>query len=159
MIEQFMIAANVAVAALARRKKLPFVYRVHAQPDPEKLKILADLARSLGMKTALPEEISKIQWRSLMEEAGKPLMPVWFPTDCSALWQRRCTVTIPWGIMDWRWRTIAILPRLYGAIPTWPYIGFCPMCWHTPLEPPCLNAMKAFPPRLRMNPLPAKFGR
>ena len=69
MIEQFMIAANVAVAALARRKKLPFVYRVHAQPDPEKLKILADLARSLGMKTALPEEISKIQWRSLMEEA------------------------------------------------------------------------------------------
>lgn len=37
MIEQFMIAANVAVAALARRKKLPFIYRVHDRPDPGKV--------------------------------------------------------------------------------------------------------------------------
>ena len=70
MIEQFMIAANVAVAALARRKKLPFVYRVHDQPDPEKLEVLAELAQSLGLKTRLPqEETPQKTWRSLMEEA------------------------------------------------------------------------------------------
>lgn len=70
MIEQFMIAANVAVASLARRKKLPFIYRVHGEPDPEKLTILADLARSLGMKAmSLEEEIPQKKWRSLMEEA------------------------------------------------------------------------------------------
>lgn len=70
MIEQFMIAANVAVAALARRKKLPFIYRVHDRPDPEKLEVLAELAHSLGLKTRLPQEdVSQKKWRSLMEEA------------------------------------------------------------------------------------------
>ena len=48
MIEQFMIAANVAVAALARRKKLPFIYRVHERPNPEKLALLMETTRALG---------------------------------------------------------------------------------------------------------------
>lgn len=70
MIEQFMIAANEQVAAFARKKRLPFIYRVHEQPDPEKLELLADTARVLGLKTQLPrEEVSQMALRDLMEEA------------------------------------------------------------------------------------------
>lgn len=70
MIEQFMIAANEAVAALARRKKLPFVYRVHENPSPEKLALLLDAARLLGLKTPLPTaEPAQTALRELLEEA------------------------------------------------------------------------------------------
>lgn len=70
MIEQFMIAANVAVATLARQKKLPFVYRVHEHPNMEKLALLADTARLLGFKTVLKtEELPQSALRALMEEA------------------------------------------------------------------------------------------
>ena len=48
MIEQFMIAANIACAVFARQNKLPFVYRVHEQPSPEKLADLELLAVRLG---------------------------------------------------------------------------------------------------------------
>lgn len=37
MIEEFMLLANSSAAALARRLKLPFVYRVHEAPDPERI--------------------------------------------------------------------------------------------------------------------------
>ena len=52
MIEQFMIAANVAAARLAKRAQLPFVYRVHESPDPEALERVAKLLRVLGIHTA-----------------------------------------------------------------------------------------------------------
>jgi len=48
MIEQFMIVANIACAVFARQNKLPFVYRVHEQPSPEKLTDLEALAVRLG---------------------------------------------------------------------------------------------------------------
>jgi len=37
LIEEFMLAANEAVARLTRTHKLPSLYRVHDDPDPEKL--------------------------------------------------------------------------------------------------------------------------
>lgn len=37
LIEEFMLAANEAVARLTRTKSLPSLYRVHDEPDPEKL--------------------------------------------------------------------------------------------------------------------------
>ncbi len=70
LIEQFMIAANVAVAAYAREKKLPFVYRVHEHPSAEKLALLMETARTLGLKTSLKtEELPPTALRALMEEA------------------------------------------------------------------------------------------
>ncbi|HIW74226.1 MAG TPA: ribonuclease R [Firmicutes bacterium] len=67
MIEQFMIAANVAVAAYARRHGLPFVYRVHDQPDPTKLQVLSETAMRLGLKTVRLS--TQLDLRELMEEA------------------------------------------------------------------------------------------
>lgn len=37
LIEEFMLAANEAVAHVTRAHKLPSLYRVHDEPDPEKL--------------------------------------------------------------------------------------------------------------------------
>ena len=67
MIEQFMIAANVAVADFARRQGIPFIYRVHDRPNEEKLAVLGEIAGRLGFKTRefkLPADL-----RDLMEEA------------------------------------------------------------------------------------------
>ena len=49
LIEDFMLAANETVAALARNTELPFVYRVHEDPDPEKLLALEAFLGSLDM--------------------------------------------------------------------------------------------------------------
>ena len=52
LIEDFMIAANVAAAQALISAKRPCVFRVHDQPDPEKAEGLHDLATAVGAKLA-----------------------------------------------------------------------------------------------------------
>lgn len=52
MIEQLMIAANRAAAMLGRENKLPFVYRVHEQPDPDRVDSLRELVSAIGLNAA-----------------------------------------------------------------------------------------------------------
>ena len=74
MIEQFMIAANTAAAMLARRVRLPFVYRVHESPDPDALERAAMLLRILGVDSRRicgspkPADIDRV----LSDVKGKP---------------------------------------------------------------------------------------
>ena len=49
LIEQFMLAANEAVATLLSEKGLPCVYRVHEAPRPEKLAEFVTFAQNLGL--------------------------------------------------------------------------------------------------------------
>lgn len=49
MIEEFMLLANEAVARFFTRKKLPTIYRIHDNPDPLKLEIFAEVARTFGL--------------------------------------------------------------------------------------------------------------
>ncbi len=49
LIEECMIAANVAVATLLTERRVPFLYRVHDLPDPAKLEMLADYLERLGI--------------------------------------------------------------------------------------------------------------
>ncbi|BCI60943.1 ribonuclease R [Solibaculum mannosilyticum] len=51
MIEQLMICANQAAARYAKREKVPFVYRVHEQPDPERIEALKRVADVMGFQT------------------------------------------------------------------------------------------------------------
>lgn len=53
IIEDFMLAANETVAALARATELPFVYRVHEEPDAERLCALEAFLSSLGLYTRI----------------------------------------------------------------------------------------------------------
>ena len=50
LIEEFMLAANEAVARLTRSHKLPSLYRVHDDPDVEKLEELRGLLDSHGIQ-------------------------------------------------------------------------------------------------------------
>ena len=48
LIEECMLAANDAVASALKRKQKPMIYRVHEDPDFEKLNSYAEVARSFG---------------------------------------------------------------------------------------------------------------
>ncbi len=71
VIEDFMLAANEAVAAYLTERGAGFLRRVHADPEPSKLAEFADFARSLGFAIDLPQ--SRFELQRLLDEAkGKP---------------------------------------------------------------------------------------
>ena len=49
MIEEFMLLANECVAGMARKAELPFVYRVHDEPEPDRVDALQSLLRAAGV--------------------------------------------------------------------------------------------------------------
>lgn len=49
MIEEFMLSANEAAATLAKQEQIPFVYRIHENPTDEKLEMLSEALRLLGL--------------------------------------------------------------------------------------------------------------
>lgn len=55
LIEQFMILANESVSEAIEKKGYASVYRVHEEPDPEKLKALREILKS--WKIAVPKRI------------------------------------------------------------------------------------------------------
>lgn len=70
MIEQFMLTANQAAANLARGKEIPFVYRVHEAPDPQRVETLSKLAGALGLKNSkLKSGVRTADFAALLREA------------------------------------------------------------------------------------------
>lgn len=66
MIEEFMLAANEAVAHALTASLTPTVYRVHEEPDPAKLQTFAELARGYGIRTGAltsREELTRVAAR------------------------------------------------------------------------------------------------
>jgi ribonuclease R len=51
LIERLMILANEQVAQLLERKRVPAIYRVHAQPDPLRIERLVEQLHALGVPT------------------------------------------------------------------------------------------------------------
>ena len=51
IIEEFMLSANEAAANFGRTKNLPFVYRIHEEPQGEKIEILAEVLKELGISS------------------------------------------------------------------------------------------------------------
>ena len=51
MIEQFMLQANMGVAETLRAASLPCLYRIHEEPDKDKLRSFAVYAHNLGLPT------------------------------------------------------------------------------------------------------------
>lgn len=74
IIEEFMIAANEAVARHLTEKNLPLLYRVHAGPDRDALEALAPFLLSLGYRLPLKQErVPPLEFQKLLESArGKP---------------------------------------------------------------------------------------
>ena len=61
IIEEFMLAANIAIATELSRRGLPYLRRVHGEPSPVKLKAFADFVRSLGYDLRQPQSRQHIQ--------------------------------------------------------------------------------------------------
>ncbi len=74
IIEEFMIAANEAVARHLRELKLPLLYRVHEGPDRDALEAIAPFLLSLGYPLPLKKDkIAPLEVQTLLEAArGKP---------------------------------------------------------------------------------------
>ncbi len=54
LVEECMLAANVAVAQYAAEHVLPVLYRVHDEPERDDLRTMADFLRSYGYNFRLP---------------------------------------------------------------------------------------------------------
>lgn len=72
IIEDMMIFANETVATLGLDEGLPLIYRIHEDPDPDRIEKLRELAgffgHSLPTTTVRPADLSRL----LSEAKGKP---------------------------------------------------------------------------------------
>ncbi len=72
LIEHLMILTNERVAELLERRHISTLYRVHEQPDPERIRWLIEQLSALDVPTpALPEQISPQQAGELAGEASR----------------------------------------------------------------------------------------
>jgi ribonuclease R len=71
LVEEFMLAANEQVARELRRRAIPTIYRVHENPDPEKLGEYRELILSHGYRAGDLSDRTELQ-RLLASIKGKP---------------------------------------------------------------------------------------
>ncbi len=71
LVEEFMLAANEVVAREIKNRLLPSIYRVHDDPDPQRLNEFRDLALSYGLQVGNLTVRSEVQ-RLLAKIRGMP---------------------------------------------------------------------------------------
>ncbi len=78
LIEDFMIAANETVASHIANMDLPFIYRVHGSPNPDKITDFTNLLKQLGyhLETNLTSLSPKAMQKILLELKDKPEFPI-----------------------------------------------------------------------------------
>ncbi len=67
IIEEFMLVANQVVATDIDRKQMPFIYRIHEEPDTEKLASLFLLGKELGYIDQVPKKIKHHDLQKLLQ--------------------------------------------------------------------------------------------
>src|SRR5574338_548556 len=71
LVEDYMIAANVAAARALEAKKAPVMYRVHEAPSREKLVALKDYLKTFGIEFALGQVIKPGTFNRIIERVGE----------------------------------------------------------------------------------------
>ncbi len=70
LVEDYMIAANVAAAKALEKKKAPVMYRVHEAPGREKLVALKDYLATFDLEFALGQVIRPATFNRIIERIG-----------------------------------------------------------------------------------------
>ncbi|MDX2494749.1 MAG: ribonuclease R, partial [Desulfuromusa sp.] len=72
LIEEFMLAANEAVARFLTNNSWPFLYRIHEKPELLKLQELQQLAAECGIGLILGKNLQQSLQTLLADAAGRP---------------------------------------------------------------------------------------
>lgn len=73
VIENFMVVANETVAEHFHKLKIPFIYRVHEPPTPEKMAILTGFMEGVGVPVRLPEQVEPMDYQKILKSVdGSP---------------------------------------------------------------------------------------
>jgi ribonuclease R len=67
LIEEFMILANVAAAEALERASVPLIYRVHDEPDPERVNALREFLKTVDISLAKGSELRAAQFNHILE--------------------------------------------------------------------------------------------
>jgi ribonuclease R len=89
LIEEFMILANVAAAETLEKARLPLIYRVHDEPDPERVNALREFLQTLDISlpkhgALRPVEFNRILARVKGNDAEKLVNEVVLRTQAQA---------------------------------------------------------------------------
>ena len=77
IIEEFMLTANEAAARTAHENDIPFVYRVHEAPSPEKINDLKEGLRRLNVEVPVFTEAKPVHLSEILRNSkDKPFYPV-----------------------------------------------------------------------------------
>ena len=77
IIEEFMLMANTAAARLAKEANIPFVYRVHEDPSPEKIGELVETVSVMGIAVPHFTSVKPKHLAEILEKTKEsPLAPV-----------------------------------------------------------------------------------
>ena len=71
LIEEFMVLANVAAAETLIAKRTPLLFRVHEEPDPEKLDALRETAGAAGLSLAKGQVLKTAHLNRLLKQAAE----------------------------------------------------------------------------------------
>ena len=70
LVEDYMIAANVAAARALEAKKAPVMYRIHESPSREKLVALKDYLATFDLEFALGQVVKPATFNRIIERIG-----------------------------------------------------------------------------------------
>ncbi len=70
MIEEFMLLANTSAAKLGKKMKVPFLYRVHELPDPDRVSRLQESLTAMGLNVAFAGDVpTQLELAKLLDDA------------------------------------------------------------------------------------------
>ena len=119
LIESFMLAANETVARHYEQLKVPFIYRIHENPDSEKLQRFLEFITAFGITikgkndSITPKKLQK----ALNEVRGEPYEAVVSTMMLRSMKQAKYD-TRQRDTMDWQLKTIRTLLRQSVVIQT-----------------------------------------
>ncbi|MGH6658465.1 MAG: ribonuclease R family protein, partial [Sphingomicrobium sp.] len=70
LVEDYMIASNVAAARALEAKKMPVMYRIHEPPSREKLVGLKDYLATFGIEITLGQVVTPAVFNRIIEKVG-----------------------------------------------------------------------------------------